>query len=65
MVNGPSAMLEYAAWGVTMVASLIWVARDARKRRKGAIVVLLCLLTWPIGVFIWLLLRPKAEIDVE
>lgn len=45
---------------VAMIASLMWVASDARKRKKGFAVVMLCFFTWPLGIFFWLLLRPSV-----
>ena len=43
-----------------LVASLIWVYRDAEARNKsGALVVLLVLLlNWPLSLLLWLVFRP-------
>ena len=39
--------------------SLVWVAIDAVKRdRSGCLIGFLVMLTWPLGLFIWLLARP-------
>jgi FtsH-binding integral membrane protein len=51
------------ALAAAMIVSLMWVARDARKRKKGFAVVLLCLFTFPIGILIWLLLRPSVPAE--
>ncbi|HSM56514.1 MAG TPA: hypothetical protein VK879_10205 [Candidatus Sulfomarinibacteraceae bacterium] len=41
--------------------SVIWAYNDAEKRGKsGCLVALLVfLLTWPVGLIIWLLIRPE------
>lgn len=43
------------------IGSIIWAYNDAEKRGKpGLLVALLVLLaTWPLGLIIWLLIRPK------
>lgn len=47
-----------------LVASLIWVYRDAEKRGKsGVLVVLLVLLLdWPISLLLWLVFRPDQRL---
>jgi hypothetical protein len=47
--------------GLIIVASLIWVYGDAEERGKpGCLVVLMVLLlTWPIGLVVWLVFRPQ------
>jgi hypothetical protein len=47
-------------WAAAMIASLMWVARDARRRKKGSAVAILCFITFPFGILIWLLLRPSV-----
>lgn len=43
--------------------SLLWVARDARKRGRSALwVALLCLITWPLGLAIWRSVRPPPPV---
>ncbi len=44
------------------VWSLIWVASDAEARGKSAlpVVLLVALLSWPLGLIAWLIFRPKA-----
>jgi hypothetical protein len=39
--------------------SIVWAAIDAVKRdRPGCLIGLLVMLTWPLGLFIWLIARP-------
>jgi hypothetical protein len=45
---------------VAVITSLMWLAGDVRKRKKGFAVVLLCLFTWPLGILVWLLFRPDV-----
>ena len=47
-----------ALTAAAIISTLKWVAGDARKRKQGFAVVVLCLLTWPLGIVAWLLLRP-------
>jgi hypothetical protein len=44
------------------IASLVWVYRDANRRGKPGIVVALLvgLISWPIGLIVWLLIRDKV-----
>ncbi len=45
------------------VGSIIWAYGDAEKRGKpGCLVALLVFLaTWPVGLLIWLLIRPQEK----
>ena len=45
---------------VLFILSIFWAYNDAEKRGKsGCLVALLVfLLTWPVGLIIWLLIRP-------
>ena len=49
-----------------LVASLIWVYRDAEARNKpGILVVLLVLLlNWPLSLLLWLVFRPEDSQDL-
>jgi hypothetical protein len=39
-----------------------WAARDADRRGKsGCLVSLLVLLTWPLGLILWLFFRPDSK----
>lgn len=39
-----------------------WVGRDAERRGKsGCLVALLVLLTWPLGLILWLFFRPDSR----
>jgi hypothetical protein len=43
-----------------IAVALRFVWRDARRRGKPpALVVLLCLLSFPLGLVLWLIVRPK------
>jgi len=42
--------------------SLIWAYRDAEKRgRNGLLLVILIAITWIIGLFVWLVVRPEKD----
>lgn len=47
---------------VIWLATLIWVYRDANRRGKPGIVVALLvgLISWPIGLLVWVLVRDKV-----
>jgi high-affinity K+ transport system ATPase subunit B len=47
---------------VIYIASLVWVYRDAERRGKSGILValLIALISWPIGLLVWLLVRDKV-----
>ena len=49
-----------------LVASLIWVYRDAESRNKsGALVALLVLLLqWPLSLLLWIVFRPDTPDDM-
>lgn len=53
--------------GLTFLAvyiySIVWAYGDAERRGKsGCLVALLVfLLTWPVGLIIWLLIRPEEK----
>lgn len=49
-----------------LVASLIWVYRDAEARNKpGILVVLLVLLlNWPLSLLLWLVFRPEDSLGL-
>ncbi|HEX8747757.1 MAG TPA: hypothetical protein VF717_11205 [Pyrinomonadaceae bacterium] len=44
------------------IASLVWVYRDANRRGKSGILValLVALISWPIGLLVWFLIRDKV-----
>jgi hypothetical protein len=48
---------------VVYIYSIIWAYGDAEKRGKsGCLVALLVfLVTWPVGLIIWLLIRPEGK----
>lgn len=44
---------------ILLIANVLWGFRDGRKRGlSGILVALLVTCSFPLGVFIWLLLRP-------
>jgi hypothetical protein len=55
-----SLVIMFLAFVLVLVAMTIRViANDARRRGKSpALVVLLCLLSFPLGVIVWLIFRP-------
>ena len=55
-------MFLLLAVGVLYVGSLVWVYRDAEGRGKnGALVtVLVAVAAWPLGLLVWMLVRPKT-----
>ena len=42
------------------VASIVWAYRDAERRGKSGplVALLVALIAWPLGVVVWLLVRP-------
>jgi hypothetical protein len=41
------------------ILSLVWVARDTRERGRSPLGwLLLCLITWPLGLVFWRIIRP-------
>ena len=57
-MNQAESVLFTVVIAAAMIVSLRWVARDARKRRSSLSILILCFLTCPFGVLVWLLLRP-------
>jgi len=42
--------------------SLIWAYRDAEKRgRNGLLLAIFVAVTWVIGLFVWLVVRPEKD----
>lgn len=48
---------------ILYVGSIVWAYNDAEKHGKpGCLVALLVLLaTWPVGLIIWLIIRPQEK----
>ncbi|MDO6391278.1 hypothetical protein Q4E40_14150 [Pontibacter sp. BT731] len=48
-------LLVFAVW------SVIWSYHDARRRGKSPwlVALMVLLMVWPVGLIIWLLLRPQ------
>ena len=62
-MNDIESVIAIVLSTVALITSLMWVAGDARKRKKGFAVVMLCFFTWPIGILIWLFLRPDIPAE--
>lgn len=55
MVSGFTFLIYTALW----VAALLWVYRDAERRgRVGCFVTLMVMFFFPLGLLLWLILRP-------
>jgi high-affinity K+ transport system ATPase subunit B len=56
------ALLVGLVFFVIYIVSLVWVYRDAERHGKSGIVValLVALISWPIGLLVWLLVRDKV-----
>ena len=53
-----TAMLGLAIW------STVWVYKDSQREGKpGCVVAFLVLLTWPFGLFLWLVVRSGKPSD--
>jgi len=47
------------AGSVLVIANVVWAFLDAKKRgRSGILIALLVFWTFPLGVILWLILRP-------
>jgi hypothetical protein len=46
---------------VFQILSTFWAFRDAQRRGVGGcLIALLVFFTWPLGLVLWVLLRPKS-----
>jgi Na+-driven multidrug efflux pump len=56
------ALIVGLVFFVIYIVSLVWVYRDAERRGKSGILValLVALISWPIGLLVWLLVRDKV-----
>lgn len=63
VVSGVSAFLSLIVF-VIYIGSVVWAFSDARGRGKsGCLVALLVLLlVWPVGLIVWLLIRPASRV---
>ena len=56
------ALVLFAVFATLMIWSLVWVAQDAEARNRPAwLLVLLMLVTWPLGLLVWLVARPPLH----
>ena len=64
-ISGLFALLLCLASVALYVYSLVWVYRDAEARDTNPLLVTLLvgLLSWPLGLLVWLLVRPD-EYDI-
>lgn len=47
---------------ILYIWSIVWAYRDAEKRRRSGILIaiMVAFLAWPIGLIIWLVIRPSV-----
>jgi hypothetical protein len=58
--NSIPALVCGSVFLILLVASLIWVYRDAENRGKsGCLRILIIWVTWPLGLIAYLLLRDR------
>ena len=52
-------MLVFAVW------SVIWSFHDARRRGKSPwlVALMVLLMVWPVGLVLWLMLRPPKKVQ--
>lgn len=64
-VSAPPFIILLALAG--FIASIIWAARDARKRGKNGFMVGLfaAVALWPISLLFWLWLRPRPTSKIQ
>ena len=57
---GPVGLLLILAVAGLYVASIVWAYRDVEQRGKSGLLValLVALATWPLGLLVWVLVRP-------
>jgi len=65
MISGLFALLFGLASVALYVYSLVWVYRDAEARDTNPLLVtiLVALISWPLGLLVWFLVRPD-EYDI-
>ena len=60
---GPFEIAVIIVLVIAMALSLAWVARDATRRQRSPwLVALLCLITWPLGLLFWRMVRPPPTL---
>ncbi|AKD05003.1 hypothetical protein POKO110462_18720 [Pontibacter korlensis] len=47
---------------ILYIWSIIWAYRDAKRRRRPGILIaiMVAFVAWPIGLIIWLIIRPSV-----
>lgn len=65
MISGFFALAFFLGCVALYVYSLVWVYRDAEARDTNPLLVTLMvgLISWPLGLLVWLLVRPD-EYDI-
>jgi len=61
MITGTIALLLSILYCLIYVGSVIWAFVDAQNRGKSGclVAVLVLILPWPVGLIVWLLIRPS------
>jgi hypothetical protein len=62
IISGLTLLVSLAVF-IVYIGSVIWAFSDAQSRGKSGILValLVLLLVWPVGLIIWLLIRPNTS----
>ncbi len=70
MEEGTELILGLGLLGVVLAViglilyiwSIIWVYRDAEQRRRPGILIaiLVAFIAWPLGLIVWLFIRPEV-----
>ena len=62
-MNQGTSMMAVVVLAALVVISLAWVGCDARRRGRSALrIMLLCLITWPLGFVVWRGVRPPPAL---
>ena len=63
MITGAIGLAFSSIIFIIYIGSVIWAFSDAQQRGKsGCLVALLVLLlVWPVGLIIWILIRPDSQ----
>ena len=60
---GPFELLILFFLGpVAYIGSLVWTFRDAERRGSNGLLttILVAVAAWPVGLIVWLFIRPKS-----
>ena len=55
------AILLLLCYLVIYIGTIVWAYRDAEERKKSGclVAIIVAFLNWPLGLIVWLLLRPS------